>query len=255
MKQPTDIGKNLTGIALSPIDGKKMAEYAAQAPMPSGSEHDLQEQRESFARESGVIGTVPPPASVTGLASTAAGMLTGKKASVFIDRLGERLAFERTGTRLYDALLAKHDAIRGGTDGGPSRARIVQIHDEELSHVGLLEEAAQSIGADPTVMSPAADIMGVTSSGILQVLTDPRTTMDQCLHAILIAELADNEGWSMLATMAEGMGHPQLASMFHDALAQEERHLSDVRGWCASLAASAAHVDMGASPPPPAPAP
>lgn len=250
MKQPTDIGKNLTGIALSPIDGKAMVEYAAQAPMPSGSEHDLEEQRESFARESGIVGTVPPPASATGLASTAASMITGKKASVFIDRLSERLAFERTGTRLYDALLAKYDATQGGTDGGPSRARLVQIHDEELSHVGLLEEAAQSIGADPTVMTPAADMMGVASSGILQILTDPRTTMDQCLHAMLIAELADNEGWSMLSAMADAMGHSQLASMFRDALSQEERHLADVRGWCTSLGASAAHVEISASPPP-----
>ena len=38
-----------------------------------------------------------------------------------MDKIGERLAFERTGTRLYEALVSKHEAF-GSFPGGPSGA-------------------------------------------------------------------------------------------------------------------------------------
>jgi hypothetical protein len=34
-------------------------------------------------------------------------MLGGKEPIVFLDKLGERAAFERSGTRLYETLIAK----------------------------------------------------------------------------------------------------------------------------------------------------
>jgi hypothetical protein len=54
---------------------------------------------------------------VKGVAKTGMQKLTGKKPEVLIDKLGARLAFERTGTRLYDALLGKclvrRDEVKG----------------------------------------------------------------------------------------------------------------------------------------------
>ena len=70
----------------------------------------------------------------------------------------------------------------------------------------MVEAAIRSIGADPTVQTPSADVDGVASMGLIQVLTDPRTSVAQCLEAILIAELADNDGWQMLILFAEKMG-------------------------------------------------
>ena len=88
MKRSIGIGKNATGISMSPIDSKELVKYAANAPMPPGDEHDIEEARETFATETGVIGTVPRPASFKGLAKMALDSVKGKKATVFIDRLG-----------------------------------------------------------------------------------------------------------------------------------------------------------------------
>ena len=43
-----------------------------------------------------------------------------------MDKLGERLAFEHAGARLYEALLAKHRAY-GSFDGGPSADDLVAV--------------------------------------------------------------------------------------------------------------------------------
>jgi hypothetical protein len=48
---------------------------------------------------------VPPPTSMKGMAKSALQALKGEKATVLIDKLAERLAFERTGTRLYETLI------------------------------------------------------------------------------------------------------------------------------------------------------
>lgn len=247
-KQSTSVGKNLTGMAMSPIDGKKLAEFAAQAPVSQGNEHEIQEQRETFNRTSGTVGSVPPPSSVRGLASMGLDALKGQKASVFIDKLSERLAFERTGARLYEALIAKYDAL-GSFEGGPGRARLLEIRDDEIRHAGILEDAVLSLGGDPTVMTPCADLAGVESAGIVQVLTDPRTTLDQALDAILVAELVDNERWAVLGALADGLGHTQLGDMFREALAEEELHLEDVRTWVAAWTQSASNAELPVQPP------
>ena len=246
MKQSSSTGKNSTGIAMSPIDSKKLIEYAEKGPMPPGSEHGIEEIRENFSREAGTVGSVPPPASLKGLANMALDAVKGKKATVFIDKLGERAAFERTGTRLYEAMLAKFDAL-GTFEGGPTRERLVEIRDEELEHLGIVAEAIVALGGDPTVMTPAADIAGVKGMGLVQVLTDPRTTMDQCLGALLVAELTDNDGWELLANLADAMGHTEMAQSFREALEAEELHLADVRTWVAATLGEVANADVEAS--------
>jgi rubrerythrin len=243
MKQSSGTGKNATGIGMSPIDSKKLIEYARKAPASPGSEHEMEEVREAFTVETGVIGSVPPPSSLKGLAKMALDAVKGNKATVFIDKLGERAAFERTGTRLYEAMLAKYDAL-GSYDGGPTRERLEEIRDEELMHLGIVEEAILALGGDPTVMTPAADVVGVEGIGLVQVLTDPRTTMDQCLGALLVAELTDNDGWELLANLAGAMGHEQMAQAFREALDTEEMHLDDVRRWVVATIGEVANADV-----------
>ena len=69
--------------------------------------------------------------------------------------------------------------------------------------------------------------------GLVAVLTDPRTTLTQCLDALLTAELADNDGWKILIAMAEASGQDELAQRFATALAEEDHHLASVRAWIA----------------------
>jgi hypothetical protein len=89
----------------------------------------------------------------------------------------------------------------------------------------------ESIGADPTAQTPCADVAGVESQGIMHVVTDPRTGVAQSLHAILIAELADNAGWEMLIALAKEQGHPTMTSEFQLALDDEREHLQKIRMW------------------------
>jgi rubrerythrin len=154
----------------------------------------------------------------------------GRRPSLFIDKLGERLAFERSGTRLYEALLVKFEAD-GSLAEIVSEERLRAIRDDEARHFHMVWQALERLGADPTVQTPCADAGGVESQGLFQLLSDPRSSFAQGLHAALTAELVDNEGWSMLIDLADKMKQPEMAEEFRKALREEEVHLQLVRDW------------------------
>jgi rubrerythrin len=156
-----------------------------------------------------------------------------QETSLLLDKLGERLAFERTGTRLYEALLSKHDAY-GSFEGGPSREDITLILSEELQHFRMLVELVKSLGADPTELTPSANVQLTASHGVGQVLVDPRTTLLQSLEAILMAELADNECWETLTGLAHMAEQEEVAERCEEALLTEQEHLEKVRSWLAA---------------------
>lgn len=218
---------NRTGIQTAPELARELIEGAAAAePSSGGGPEDIAEYRGEYIREGFPIGSLPSlPFSAEAKADEeTAGM------AVLLDKLSERLAFERTGTRLYDALINKCEVL-GEASPGPALAELRQIREEEAQHFLLVNRAVTSLGGDPTVMSPCADTVMVASLGLLQVLTDPRTNVAQCLQAILTAELTDNDGWQMLINLAEELGHTDMATEFRSALANEEKHLAAVRGW------------------------
>lgn len=233
MKQIT-MGTNRTGMATSPLDSKELID-AAQANPPSspGSEADAAAVRTEHARESGTVGSVPPPASLKGMVKAAGELIQGRPPALLIDKLGERLQFERSGTRLYEAMIAKYDAD-GGFEGGPSRADLEAIRDDELRHFDLLRRALERLGADPTAMTPGANMIGLASSGVLAVAVEPRIDFGQSLQALLVAELTDNDGWGMLIDMATAYGQDEMAAEFRVAQLHEARHLELVRSWLSS---------------------
>jgi rubrerythrin len=230
-KKPTDPGRNRTGIATSPVDVKEMIAGArAGTPLLQPEPQELQLERIAFHRSAPPVGSMPPPASLKGAAKSALEAVKGNHPMVFLDLIGERLAFERTGTRLYDALIPKLEAADEHPQG-PTREDLERIRDDELMHFALLKEALETLGADPTAVTPGADVAAMTSAGLVQTLSDPRVTLTQGLKAILVAELADNDGWLVLADVAARLGHDELADRFRGALAQEEEHLARVRSW------------------------
>jgi bacterioferritin (cytochrome b1) len=111
-----------------------------------------------------------------------------------------------------------------------------------LRHFLLLKKAITTLGGDPTVQSPCADVAGVASLGILQVLTDPRTSVTQCLQAILTAELTDNDGWRLLINLSDTLGYTEMVNDFRAALEDEEEHLTNVRGWLSEKVLEKAQV-------------
>ena len=56
------------------------------------------------------------------------------------------------------------------------------IRADEARHFRLIAEAIESLGGDPTSQTPSADLAGVESMGLVQVLNDPRTSIAQSLH-------------------------------------------------------------------------
>jgi hypothetical protein len=240
MKNTIETGMNRTGIDLSPIDKKLLIEGAiATVPSTAGDETAIDETRAEYLEKGETIGSMPPPASLKGVTSTVADAVTGTRATVFLDKLGERLAFERTGSRLYMSLLGKFDASEP-LPGGPTRADLEKIHREESAHFEMLYEAMSSLGADPTAVTPSADVAAVSATGILQVIGDPRMNLKQSLEAILVAELVDNDGWAILVELAAAGGHDALAKRFQRALDEEVEHLRSVRSWVKSATLGAA---------------
>ena len=103
--------KNRTGLQRSPARSQQLLESAAGQVvegLPNSATGGLAEVRTEYIEDAQPLGTVPAPLTANGLVRSAAKKLTGRRLHVFMDKLAERLAFERGGTRLYDALLAKH---------------------------------------------------------------------------------------------------------------------------------------------------
>ena len=232
MKEATgDVNGNRTGMEIAPDLAVEMAEGSiAAGPDPSGSEDLANTERAVYISEGMPVGSKPdlPFAEESKADGEAVGM------AVFMDKLSERLAFERTGTRLYDAFMNKCETI-GESSEGPSLAEVKEIRDEEHRHFMLLTEAVTSLGGDPTVQSPCADVQAVASLGIMQVLNDPRTTVPQCLNALLTAELTDNAGWELLIDLATELGHADLTEQFTEALENEQDHLLKVQTWLSEM--------------------
>lgn len=233
----TAAGTNRTGIKSSPSDSNELLAATSATIPPPGDDSAIGDVRLEYIAAAEALGSIP--------VSETAKQTAGQNAELLIDKLAERLAFERTGTRLYEALMIKHQAYDDEVSAVPF-ARIQEIHDEEARHFALLRASLELLGADPTTQTPCADITAVESMGLMQVLTDPRTTFAQCLHAILIAELTDVEGWDLLIALAHAHGQKDMAASFAEAREAEKTHLNDVRKWLRQLSLAQAPVSGNA---------
>ncbi len=198
-----------------------------------GDDTGIAETRIEAAKDAEGIGSMPPPASAKQLGKAAMAALVGGSPDRLLDKLSERLAFERNGVRLYTALVSKRRAY-GAFAGGPSIEDLEHIGGEELEHMHLLTTCIEKLGADPTVISPSADVVSVTSRGITETVVDARTNLQQSLEAVLVAELADNDGWDALIALAHEAGQKAMVESFENAIADEREHLRRVRAWVAA---------------------
>lgn len=235
MENASTMGMNRTGAQMSPFKVSDMEEVSQTFELDSvGDETNMASLREEYIINAERIGSVPIPGTATGMLKTGMEKLIGNNPEVFIDKLGERLAFERMGTRLYEAFIAKCEACNG-QQMAPPIEQLDQFRVEEAQHFRMVAEAIVAMGADPTAQTPCADAIGVASMGLMQVVTDPRTDIPQCLNAMLTAELTDNAGWELLITLARKFGKDEMAQDFQRALAEEEVHLQNIRQWLSQI--------------------
>ena len=231
MNQQAQLGGNVTGIGSSSARADEMQRGMEHYPPTSvGTREGAGKVRVQYAKEGHPVGSIPKPVEVKDKIKSALG--AGAPPSL-MDKLGQRLAFERTGTRLYEALISKHEAY-GSFDGGPDRNQLLVILNEEHRHFTEVEQHIVLLGGDPTAVTPSANLAAVATEGVLKLVADPRTTLLQSLEAILIAELVDNDSWRMLCEAANQHGVAELVSLCEQAQITEQRHLELVRSWIAA---------------------
>ena len=206
---------SMQALELQPIaDGGGRDTYAAVAPVLAF--------RRFYANQATPLGAIPPPRErVDGIEQPA-------RLAILLDRLGERLAFERFGTRLYQAFVQKCQ-LRGDEAGGLPLNEFTRFCEEEAQHMRMLADAITRLGGDPTSQTPSADAAGMQNAGLIQVIASPSTTVCQSLQAILTAELTDECAWGLLIAMTRDLGVDDLTETFRHALGQEEEHLRTVR--------------------------
>jgi hypothetical protein len=134
MPQSPVVGENRTGIQRAGAPGEEMRQATVEFPPSSeGSAEAIADVRVAYAQEGETLGEMPPPEGLVDRAKSVVAGLAGGQPTLLMDKLGERLAFERAGARLYEALLSKHRAF-GTFDGGPSADDLLEILHEEYTH-------------------------------------------------------------------------------------------------------------------------
>jgi rubrerythrin len=227
---------NRTGIMTNPGLSAELIQGAKETiPSSEGDGEQIAANRAEYLSEALPIGSPPLPLPNGEDGAEQVFSEHSEGLPVLLDKLGERLAFERQGTRLYEALLQKYEFMEIDDGIGPTVEQLQHICEEELQHFKLLQKSITELGADATVMTPSADVAGVLSHGVLQVVSDPRTTIAQTLQAMLTAELADNDGWQMLQELATQCGHKDLEKQCRQAFEEEQEHLEKVRGWLLAM--------------------
>lgn len=228
MPKAAKMGHNVTGAQMSPDDTKQMMEAVEKYPPDvPGDSKKMADERQAMTAASDGVGSVPVPGSTKGKLKSTFDKMLGKEPELLVDKLGERLAFERTGVRLYDAVIAKLGA--SDSAGKKMIPELKKIRDEEAQHMFIIKEAIETLGADPTAMTPCADVAGVMASGPMKVVTDPRTNASQALDALLTVELTDNAAWESLIELTDKSGHPKIAKSFRKAVEQEVEHLKTIK--------------------------
>ncbi len=144
-----------------------------------------------------------------------------------IDLLTERLAFERSGVKLYDRIIgvmrsSPSEEVRDMLD------QMQEHRDQEKEHEEWLEECIRSLGGNAHGETDLSRLVTEESKGIEEVVMRD-AELPHLFHALLAAELVDNAGWDLLVEVADEAGDRDAKKEFKKRLHEEEDHLLFVR--------------------------
>jgi bacterioferritin (cytochrome b1) len=144
-----------------------------------------------------------------------------------IDLLAQRLDFERTGARLYDAALER---VVGSRDAMIRRAgmQLAIIRQQEREHASWLERQLVDLGA-PDLITPRVKVGRLLSEGIVRVALDPASSIGSVFDSLLAAELVDHAGWNLLIDLAAEAGDDDAHEQLRARLTEENKHLHAIR--------------------------
>lgn len=159
---------------------------------------------------------------------------------VLINKLGQRLAFERASLRLYDDLIRKCDASMDQASASVVCIdTLKKFRDEECQHAVLIATVMEEFGADPAAMTPDANASTLALMGLTKVINQPETSIAQCLEALQIAELADKTAWENLQELAMNLGLNDVSARFSKPFSQEKIHEGVISRWIKQLVTTA----------------
>lgn len=141
-----------------------------------------------------------------------------------IDLLCERLAYERTGVKLYDAIIKKARGSKLTTHLKKVMKELQEHRDQEQEHADWCAEQITNLGGDPELKTEMALLTETESQGIEQIIFSD-APLSQMFHALNSAELTDNAGWAQLVGLAEQVGDEEARREFQERLKHEEEHL------------------------------
>jgi rubrerythrin len=150
-----------------------------------------------------------------------------------LDLLNERLTFERTGVKLYDMVLAKLNICKDQTFT-PMIGQIKSVREQEKEHEEWLEDCIRALGGTAHEETDLSELITRESKGVLDVVaTDDE--IPHLFHAVLTAELVDNNGWKLLLELADEADDDEARREFRKRTREEEDHLVFIRSVVAAL--------------------
>ena len=126
--QPTTTGQNRTGAATAVEGVRAMLDANARWAPPDPIDTTLAEaDRGIYIIESDALGSVPPPVTIQGMLQSGLDKLSGERPEMLMDKIGERIAFERTGARLLV------DETYGDLTHGPRLPLAAELSERAIS--------------------------------------------------------------------------------------------------------------------------
>lgn len=164
-----------------------------------------------------------------------------------LDLLTERLTFERTGVKLYDIVLSKMSNSQDKSIIGMI-PQIKKQRDQEKEHEEWLEEQVRALGSDAHTETDLSELVMREARGLKEVV-ESDDELTHLFHALLVAELVDENGWKLLVQLADEAEDQEALSSFIQRAREEEDHLLYVRTVVAAytrreVLGGAVHVPM-----------
>jgi bacterioferritin (cytochrome b1) len=153
--------------------------------------------------------------------------LAEKNKGRVIDVLTERLAFERSGVKLYERVIG---VMRSSKDPNMERmlGPMVEHQTQEKEHEEWLEAQIRTLGGDAHGETEKSRLITRESQGIEAVIKGD-SQLPHLFHALLAAELVDNAGWDLSVQLADEAGDREAKRQFKKRLREEAEHLLFVR--------------------------
>lgn len=145
----------------------------------------------------------------------------GAVEAALVDKLHERLALTQTTAALYQALAVRFPAARA--------ARLEALRDEALRYHAVACDALRQRGEPWFVTSAPSALASLACSGVVAVVREPSTSFAQCVQAMLVIELTNEEGFASLADLALATGDARLSAIARIARFETRGHADTLR--------------------------